>query len=399
MAPTNTIDTTPGTDPENRPLVISLSVVLPVVALCIVAGLVAWCRVRRRRPDCGSGGAAGGGGFFSRNVSPVDDDEIESWKTSHIEKKATAATQASDWTYGGDVNSIAKYPAADAPGTPRPALPRITPIQTSTIAHHASNGSIGKPPSLIVYQTPRASEDDYGCSPSLSPAPHSAAAAAWPPSHKHSVDLAAAVQTPVLARAPNARPGLTDESSRGDVPYVIPPSSSSHGSHHRRQSSRLTKHASSPRSPKYHLNHHRNCSSRSTASSSSLRQWYGQTSSPAAAAVVMPPRASTDGGGSSSNSGGGGGGPNSITPTYYTASPTTMSPLATSAESAFSFEQPKSPIAAATREYRHHHHHRHHQRSGSVPGDDSSHRPSLDVNFAFGRAPGVRPEDIGRAIG
>jgi hypothetical protein len=361
MAPTVNVGNAQGsTDADdNRPLVISLSVALPVVGIALIVALITWYRIRRRRRS--------DRGFFSRNTSPIDDDEIESWKSSHINEKKVAAAAAADnattWTYTDDSNSITKGETAEdgreASG-PMP-LSHAIPIQTATtttpITHYASNGSIRKPPTLIVYQNPRASEDDY--SPSSSPAPHSASA--WSPSYKHSIDI---VQTPVLARAPNARPGLTDESIRGDVPYVVP---SSHN-HHRRQSSRLMKH--SPRSPK----HQRSRSSRSSASAGSLHQWYGHPS--CGSNSPMMPRISADG-----------------THVYaYAASPT--SPRS-SVDNFFNFHQPSPPTVPS-----HHHGQYRHQRANSASADVQQ-RPSLDTDFAFDHSQptGVRLEDIGRAIG
>ncbi|KAL1890165.1 hypothetical protein Sste5346_008458 [Sporothrix stenoceras] len=55
----------------NRTTVVILSSVLSVVGIVAVAGLVfICCRYRQRR----------GGSFFPRGISPIDDDEIETWK-------------------------------------------------------------------------------------------------------------------------------------------------------------------------------------------------------------------------------------------------------------------------------------------------------------------------------
>lgn len=87
-------------------------------------------------------------------------------------------------------------------------------------------------------------------------------------------------QTPIQARAPNARAGLTDDAVPGDEPYIACP---------KRQSSRLSKLplSSSPRST--HGRHARSRSSRS-----SLRSWgeYGSSGGAGWFEFELSPRAS-----------------------------------------------------------------------------------------------------------
>ena len=55
---------------SNKTLIVVLSSVLPVVGVLVVAGIVFLCYRHRQR----------GKGFFPRGISPIDDDEIETWK-------------------------------------------------------------------------------------------------------------------------------------------------------------------------------------------------------------------------------------------------------------------------------------------------------------------------------
>ncbi|OLN95882.1 hypothetical protein CCHL11_04994 [Colletotrichum chlorophyti] len=204
----------------NRSLVIALSTVFSVLGVVLVVGAICLCyRYRRgRRP------------FGRRGDTPIDDEEIESWKACRTIEKST----------------------------------------TVIVDKTNSSGSIRKPASVIVYQNntqsqqyqPRASTDTTG-QRSLH--------------HKRSMDKKSIEmpQTPVLARAPNARVGLTDDSVEGDVAFLPSP---------KRQNSRLSK--LPPLSPR----HGRHRSSRSSASVGSLRDhWYGYQTD-----LELSPRTSSD---------------------------------------------------------------------------------------------------------
>ncbi|KAM0254782.1 hypothetical protein ACHAQJ_006440 [Trichoderma viride] len=195
---------------SHETLTIVLATAIPSVFLIILAGVI-YHRVRRRRAR-----------FRNRGITPIDDEEIESWKI--------------DRTHSLDAEE-------KLPGTPKSAISEPKRVHHS---HHAST-SIGsvKSSSVIVYQS-RVSEEQLP----------------WSPAHgKQSIDIP---PTPVLARAPNSRPGLTDETVRGDKAYV---------NVKRTPSSRLTK-TTPPR-------HTRTRSTRSTRSSfgasAKREQWYTQT--------------------------------------------------------------------------------------------------------------------------
>ncbi|KAK4673444.1 hypothetical protein QC763_112020 [Podospora pseudopauciseta] len=205
-----TNETSPGSEDGvagNKNLVIILSTVLSAVAVILIAGGLYLCwRYRQRRRL-----------FFSRGITPIDDDEIATWKVPRDEKNG--------------------YPAGDTDVEGDAAFNK----ETGGPSHgrKVSTTSIKKPPSVIVYnsvQGYRQSIDEP--TPRRSFTQH-------PVYGKMSLDKGLP-QTPIQARAPNARAGLTDESVPGDDPFIpspkrqtsrlskIPPSSASHRRHHGR---------------------------------------------------------------------------------------------------------------------------------------------------------------------
>ncbi|KAL1860452.1 hypothetical protein Daus18300_009226 [Diaporthe australafricana] len=186
---TPTPDNSGGSDSSdgNRTTVIVLSTVLSVVGVVLVVGAALVClRCRRRRSK-----------LFRRGITPIDDDEIETWKTKRHEKEL------------GDDAGLTAY--ADNSGHVK----------------HESVSSTRKSTSVIVYSNNRRSEERSPRSPrtqfnygkrSLD-------------GRKISLDKELP-QTPIQARAPNAREGLTDDAVPGDDPFIHYP---------RRQASRLSK--------------------------------------------------------------------------------------------------------------------------------------------------------------
>ncbi|KAK0669435.1 hypothetical protein QBC41DRAFT_223929 [Cercophora samala] len=199
----------------NKTLVITLSTVLSAVAVILIAGGLFLCwRYRQRRRL-----------FFSRGITPIDDDEIATWKVPRDEKNG--------------------YPAGDTDIEGDAAFNK----ETGGPSHgrQVSTTSIKKPPSVIVYnnvQGYRQSTDEP--TPRRSFTQH-------PVYGKMSLDKTLP-QTPIQARAPNARAGLTDESVPGDDPFISSP---------KRQTSRLYK--MPPNSARRH--HGRTRSSRSSTRS------------------------------------------------------------------------------------------------------------------------------------
>lgn len=197
-----------GSDPTR---VIVLSTVLSVFGCLVIAAIMWACiRCRRRRTR-----------LFNRGITPIGDEEIETWKGHRNEKSVEA-----------DV----------------PQRSAQAPIIPDSRGHHhhkqESASSVRKPPSVIVYARP--SEEFSPRSPST---PNYFTKMSFDGKRSLDKDLPF---TPIQARAPNAREGLTDETVPGDDPYVPGP---------KRRGSRLSK---APRTPR--LAHARNKSSRSTLS-------------------------------------------------------------------------------------------------------------------------------------
>lgn len=170
---------------NNQILIIVLATAIPL-SILVVLGILLRRRALRRRL------------FFNRGITPINDEEIESWKIDRsLEKKKLIIE---------------------------------TNITHTPIQHQQSDsvGSIRKPPSVIVYH-PRRSEE-------MSPRSLY---------HSRSMDMPTAQ---IVARAPNSRPGLTDDAIQGDDAFIPPL---------KRQPSRLAK--LPPSSPR----HNRNRSSRS----------------------------------------------------------------------------------------------------------------------------------------
>ena len=171
---------------NNRTLVISLSTVLSTVGLVLIVGgvWICWRRRRRRLP------------FFPRGVSPIDDDEIATWKTPRDEKTGLSAGDT-DVEVDGGVNKG---------------------IGGQSHTKHASTSSVKKPPSVIVYtnsQTQGYRQSTDGESRRSFAQNHTAYG-------KTSFEKALP-QAPIQAKAPNARVGLTDESVPGDEPFLPSP--------------------------------------------------------------------------------------------------------------------------------------------------------------------------------
>lgn len=204
-------------------LIIILATTIPSVVLIAVASVLC-CRSRRRKAR-----------LFNRGITPINDEEIESWK---VDRRASEKVSV--------------------PETPQENQP--SPSSYRTHRPSTSVGSMQKPASVIVYQGisqhgSRMSEDR----PIMLPTPG-----------KDSIELP---QIPVLARAPNSRPGLTDETVQGEDAFISQP---------KRHPSRLAKPPPST-SPK----HGRSKSTRATISP--RETWYSQIVD-----YQRPPRRSAD---------------------------------------------------------------------------------------------------------
>lgn len=185
-------------DGPSRTLIIALSTTIPGVIIITVLGVAIYqCRKRKFH-------------FLNRGITPIDDEEIESWRTEKIEEKMAHSIQA------------------DSPRRHQPSM---------------SASSIQKPPSILVYGR----DTHFNPRPSMDRSPGFGR-------------LSADIPAPVIAVAPNARLGLTDEMVQGDDAFVP---------RMKRQPSRLAK-AQPPSPPSKQQQH------RSTNSHSSMHAaWYG----------------------------------------------------------------------------------------------------------------------------
>ncbi|KAL2262974.1 hypothetical protein VTK26DRAFT_8763 [Humicola hyalothermophila] len=201
---------------SNRTLVITLSTVLSAVGLVLIAGvvLICWRRGERRLP------------FLSRGVSPIDDEEIAAWKTPRDDEKSVFPAGDTDVETDGAFNKETGGPSH---------------------AKHPSTSSVKKPPSVIVYSNVNGRPSTDGES-RRSLTHHRG---------KSSLDRTLP-QTPILARAPNARAGLTDESVPGDEPFIASP---------KRNPSRLSKLPPNSNPQRRAAHHSRTRSSRSSTRS------------------------------------------------------------------------------------------------------------------------------------
>ncbi|RKU39833.1 hypothetical protein DL546_000663 [Coniochaeta pulveracea] len=228
---------------SNRTLAITLSAVLSVVGVVVLmVGLLVCLKCRKRRVR-----------FLSRGVTPVDDDEIATWKAGGDEKAAFAGSGAK---------------VGVSPTPPRDP-------QEYGHGTHTSTSSIKKPPSVIIYQgrtsqqLPRRSRE--GSQPSITDTMRD---------HRGKTSFDKELDTPIQAVAPNARPGLTDETVPGDDPFIQSPT---------RRPSRLSKAHPSGTSPRSARIHTRTRSSRSSTRSYGGHHRYDSNSD-----MELSPRTSND---------------------------------------------------------------------------------------------------------
>lgn len=202
-------DGSSSSDSGNKTTVIVLATLMSIVGALLIAGaILAIIRCRRRRST-----------LFSRGITPIDDEEIETWKGNRVEKGLGDGAE----------------------------LTTTSPDSRHGHQKHESVGSTKKPPSVIVYNR-RSEERFQPRSPPVSAGLHGKMSFEG---RKMSLDKELPF-TPIQARAPNAREGLTDETIPGDPSFIPSP---------KRQTSRLSKHPRQPRQA-----HMRNKSSRSTIS-------------------------------------------------------------------------------------------------------------------------------------
>ncbi|KAM5356152.1 hypothetical protein ACJ41O_002798 [Fusarium nematophilum] len=198
-------------DSETQTVIIVLATVVPVTLITAV-GCILYRRNRQRQRHFL---------FLKRGITPIDDEEIESWRTDKSDEKT---------------------PIIESESHNRHDLEEQ--LHQHQRQKSTSVSSIRKPPSVIIYNHPHPCVSEEFSPRSLH--------------HKRSIDVPS---TPILARAPNSRPGLTDEAVQGDDAFIPPlkrqpsrlaklPPSASSSRHSRARSSRSsTASVVSPRDP------------------------------------------------------------------------------------------------------------------------------------------------------
>ncbi|KAG6052963.1 hypothetical protein E4U17_005173 [Claviceps sp. LM77 group G4] len=168
---------------STQTLVILLTTIIPSALLITIATIL--YRARRRRAK-----------LFARAVTPIDDQEILSWKMDRRESEKPFGVEAVEHTYHHNQQ----------------------PRQDSFHTHKASGsvGSIQKPASVIIYHDlPRyTSRSSLSRDTSMMPP--------IIPNRGDSLDMPP-IPVAVLARAPNSRPGLTDEAVQGEDAFIAQP--------------------------------------------------------------------------------------------------------------------------------------------------------------------------------
>ncbi|KOS20260.1 hypothetical protein ESCO_006084 [Escovopsis weberi] len=162
-----------GPSSSHESVTIVLSTLIPSLFLISVCGFAAYRLLRSRRAR-----------YPNRGITPICDEEIESWK-------------------------IDKTKLID-----NDEKPTELPVFAARGSHNSSMSVSSvrpKPPSLIIYHSSHTNRGSQGSGSDDQVSP-------WSPSiGKNSVE---GLQTPILARAPNSRPGLTDDTIRGDEAFV-----------------------------------------------------------------------------------------------------------------------------------------------------------------------------------
>ncbi|KAK4101670.1 hypothetical protein N658DRAFT_531771 [Parathielavia hyrcaniae] len=228
---------------SNRTLTVTLSTVFSAVGLAMIAGIVLLCYRRRRHHHHRLP-------FLSRGVSPIDDDEIERWKSPRDEK---ARFPRGDTTTDLEADDYDEAAAAalhkETEGNHRPSRP--PPRHAKHFS--TSTSSLRKPPSVIVYSSrshdaTTAARHSTDAESRRSFAQNymyggggGGAKTSFDNNNNNNISKNLP-QTPIQARAPNARAGLTDESVPGDEPFIL--------TSPKRTPSRLSK------LPPHHHHHH-----------------------------------------------------------------------------------------------------------------------------------------------
>lgn len=171
---------------SNHNVVIIASTVASVVGLAILVAVIYLCRRNRRRRALK---------LFRRGATPIGDDEIETWKVTRSLSRNNMLNEKSNDNYTR---------------------------RNPTAGSQRSHKKVGSNNTIQYQQASTRPSLDAILSPTT---PRSFV-------RKPSLDAPRIPPSAVVAVAPNARTGLTDETIPGDVPYVQTP---------KRQPSKLSK--------------------------------------------------------------------------------------------------------------------------------------------------------------
>lgn len=191
---------------DNRTLIITLTSVLTGLGLIFLIGAIyIYCRYRRNRRLR----------LFDRGITPIDDDEIETWKMPRGSEKdgvRPSFEKTNSWT-GGD-----KYTARPGSANHNKKLSTgsATKIPASVIVYE---GPALPPAAFSPSGIPRTSSDSYYQNTRARSYTAGSAGRTSFGQGRPSLDRGLP-QTPTQARAPNSRVGLTDATVPGDPSFL-----------------------------------------------------------------------------------------------------------------------------------------------------------------------------------
>ncbi|GAO15913.1 hypothetical protein UVI_02039370 [Ustilaginoidea virens] len=161
---------------QNRTIILATatSSIIIIIIIIIAIGATLCCRDRRRKAR-----------LFRRGITPIDDEEIESWKVGRGAGEKLSEDKAGQES-------------------------RPNPVGCKVHRPSGSIVSVQKPPAVITY--PESSQP--------SPCSSRNRSMALLASRKDGTDVPSIPIPAVLARAPNSRPGLSDESVQGADAFV-----------------------------------------------------------------------------------------------------------------------------------------------------------------------------------
>lgn len=191
---------------DNRTLIITLTCVLAGLGLIFLGGAIwIYCRYKRNRRLR----------LFNRGITPIDDDEIETWKMPRASEKDGVRPSFDKTTW----SKSESHSSPVSTHNKKPSTGSATKIPASVIVY---DGPAAPPAAFSPSGIPRSSSDSYYHN---TRARSLTAGSAGRPSFgqgRSSLDKGLP-QTPTQARAPNSRAGLTDATVPGDPSFLPGP--------------------------------------------------------------------------------------------------------------------------------------------------------------------------------